>query len=278
MSGAREQELATALAAVRARLQRAADAAGRPVDDIELLPVTKFFPAADVAALHRLGCRAFGESRDQEAGRKVDEVRELTGDAGIRWHMIGRIQRNKARSIARWAHVAHSVDSPKLVDALSRAAADALEQGQRADPLHVFLQLSLDGDEARGGVDVDATTRIDQLCDALDRADGLHFAGLMAIPPLGADVDAAFSRLQQEHRRVQERYPQRLGLSAGMSGDLEAAVKHGSTCVRVGTALLGARPLTSPEVTPVTRSPQTTESLGSTDKTETSSPHKGFAR
>lgn len=278
MSSDREAELGAALAAVRARLARAAESVGRRAEEIELLPVTKFFPASDVVALHRSGCTAFGESRDQEAVRKVDDVRELVGGAPVRWHMIGRIQRNKARSIARWAHVAHSVDSPKLVNALSRAAVEALEEGQRSDRLHVLLQLSLDGDEARGGVDVDATERIDELCDSMNRADGLHFAGLMAIPPLHSDADAAFARLHREYRRVQERYPQTLALSAGMSGDLEIAVKHGSTCVRVGTALLGARPLTSPAVTPVTRSPQTTGSLGSTDKTETSSPHKGSAR
>lgn len=278
MSADRDQELATALTEVRARLARAAEAAGRSVDEIELLPVTKFFPAEDVAALHRLGCRAFGESRDQEASRKVAEVDALTGGAEIRWHMIGRIQRNKARSVAQWAQVAHSVDSPKLVAALGRAAADALEQGVRSAPLEVYLQVSLDGDEARGGVDVDAATRIDDLCDGMGQTPGLRFVGLMAIPPIGADPDAAFARLHQEHRRVQRRYPQRLELSAGMSADLEAAVRHGSTCVRVGTALLGPRPLTSPAVTPVTRSPQTTESLGSTDKTESSSPHKGFAR
>ncbi|MGE2736953.1 YggS family pyridoxal phosphate-dependent enzyme [Mycolicibacterium vaccae] len=278
MSTAREQELATSLAEVRARLARAAEAAGRAVQDIELLPVTKFFPASDVVALHQLGCDAFGESRDQEAGRKVAEVHESTGGAPIRWHMIGRIQRNKARSIARWADVAHSVDSPKLVTALSRAVSDAIEAGQRTAAMQVFLQLSLDGDEARGGVDVDATARIDELCDAMDRSEGLEFAGLMAIPPLGADPEDAFARLQREHSRVQGRFPQRLALSAGMSSDLEAAVKHGSTCVRVGTALLGSRPLTSPPVTPVTRPPQTTESLGSADTTDTSSPHKGSAR
>ncbi|BBX16054.1 YggS family pyridoxal phosphate-dependent enzyme [Mycolicibacterium duvalii] len=275
MSVEREQQLAVALAEVRARLAGAAAAAGRAVDEIELLAVTKFFPADDVVALHRLGCHAFGESRDQEASRKVAEVAALIGSADIRWHMVGRIQRNKARSVAQWAHVAHSVDSLKLVHALDRAAAEALDHGLRTVPLDVFAQVSLDGDESRGGVDVDATARIDELCAAMEQAPGLRFAGLMAIPPIGADPDSAFARLQQEHQRVQSKYPQRLELSAGMSGDLEAAVKHGSTCVRVGTALLGSRPLTSPAVTPVTRSPQTTESLGSTDKTESSSPHKG---
>ena len=258
---ARELELGEALARIRGRLARAAEAAGRDVAEIELLPVTKFFPATDVVALHRLGCAAFGESRDQEATRKIAELRDVEGCAAIRWHMIGRIQRNKARSVAEWAHTAHSVDNPKVIAALDRSAADGLGRGVRAEPLRVFLQVSLDGDESRGGVDVTATDRIDELCAAMDSAAGLQFVGLMAIPPLGADPDAAFTRLAEEHHRVQDRYQRRLELSAGMSGDLEAAVRHGSTCVRVGTALLGSRPLTSPEeVTPVTPSSQTTES------------------
>jgi pyridoxal phosphate enzyme (YggS family) len=275
----REDELRDALERIRARLARAAEAAGRDVETIELLPVTKFFPASDVAALYRLGCRSFGESRDQEATRKIEELRDITDCPGIRWHMIGRIQRNKARSIGEWAHTAHSVDNAKVVGALDRSASDALERGARPEPLRVFLQVSLDGDESRGGVDVTATGRVDDLCAAIDDAAGLSFVGLMAIPPLGADPDAAFARLAEEHHRVQERYPQRLDLSAGMSGDLEAAVRHGSTCVRVGTALLGARPLTSPpEVTRVTPSSQTTESSDSPETGHRSSPHEGSSR
>lgn len=243
----RDGDLAAALTAVRERLEQAATAAGRDAAEITMLPVTKFFPLSDVVALHRLGCSEFGESRDQEASRKAaDFPADATGDA-VRWHMIGRIQRNKARSIAGWAYAAHSVDSLKLARALGRAAAEALDEGQRRAPLRVFVQLSLDGDEDRGGMDVEAADRIDELCGAIDSASGLQLAGLMAIPPVDADPDAAFGRLHAELQRVQQHRPQqRLELSAGMSGDLEAAVKHGSTCVRVGTALLGSRPLTSP--------------------------------
>lgn len=243
----RDAELAEALAAVRARLTAAAEAAGRDPAGIGLLPVTKFFPASDVVILHGLGCRDFGESREQEASRKVADVAAALPGQPIRWHMVGRIQRNKARAIARWAHVAHSVDSAKLLAALDRGAADALDDGVRTAPLQVYLQLSLDGDVSRGGVAIDQPEEIDALCAATDAAAALEFVGFMAIPPLGADPDAAFARLRAERDRVQQRYQQRLGLSAGMSGDLEAAVKHGSTCVRVGTAVLGSRPLQSPE-------------------------------
>lgn len=243
---ARELELADALTAVESRLARAAQAAGRNIDEIELLPITKFFPATDVLILTRLGCTAFGESREQEASNKAAEVSTMSGAAPIRWHMVGRIQRNKARSIAGWAYAAHSVDSDKLITALDRAAVEALADGRRAEPLRIYIQLSLDGDEKRSGVDVAEPDRIDELCAAANAAEGLNFVGLMAIPALGSDPDDAFARLHAEHQRVQRDYQQRLGLSAGMSSDLEVAVKHGSTCVRVGTALLGQRPLTSP--------------------------------
>jgi PLP dependent protein len=257
----RERELAEALAAVRARVATAAAAAGRDPGEIELLPITKFFPISDVIILRRLGCESFGESREQEASNKVAEIRRMDDVEPIRWHMVGRIQRNKARAIAGWAHAAHSVDSRRIIDALDRAAQDALSDGRRTQPLRIYIQVSLDGDEKRGGVDVAKPEMVDQLCAAAHAAAGLQFVGLMAIPPLGADAETSFARLQSEHRRVQNDYDQRLELSAGMSSDLEAAVKHGSTCVRVGTALLGERPLPSPEVvTPVTSSSQTPES------------------
>jgi PLP dependent protein len=170
----------------------------------------------------------------------------MLGGKPIRWHMVGRIQRNKARSIARWAYAAHSVDSPKLIAALGRAAAAALAEGRRSEPLRAYIQVSLDGDEHRGGVDVGQPDRVDELCAAAHAAEGLQFVGLMAIPPLDWNPEDAFARLQAEHQRVQRTYQQHLELSAGMSSDLEVAIKHGSTCVRVGTALLGPRPLTSP--------------------------------
>jgi PLP dependent protein len=242
----REVELADALTAVRERLAKAADAAGRDNDEIELLPITKFFPATDVLILTHLGCDAFGESREQEAAAKSAECNSAEPHSPIRWHMVGRIQRNKARSIANWAYAAHSVDSAKLIAALDRASSGALAEGGRPEPLRVYIQVSLDGDIARGGVDIAREDQVDELCALVQAAPGLRFVGLMGIPPLGADPEPAFARLQAEHQRVQAYYQQRLGLSAGMSSDLEVAVKHGSTCVRVGTAVMGQRPLTSP--------------------------------
>jgi pyridoxal phosphate enzyme (YggS family) len=250
MTASRAAELADALAALRGRLEAAARTVGRDVGEIELLPVTKFFPATDVIELRRLGCNEFGESREKEASNKVAEVAAHFASEGspplIRWHMIGRVQRNKARAIAGWADTVHAVDGTALAAALDRAASAALDDGRRANPMKVYVQVSLDGDPARGGVDIGRAGLVDELCAAVAGAHGLEFVGLMGIPPLGSRPSEAFARLAAERERVQPAYQQRLGLSAGMSGDLEAAVEHGSTCVRVGTALLGQRPLTSP--------------------------------
>ncbi len=248
----RESELTRALASVRSRLAVAAEAAGRNVSEIELLPITKFFPATDVVILSRLGCRAVGESRDQEASAKVAEVARLSVEFAradlrdLRWHMVGHIQRNKARSVADWAHTAHSIDSPRLVTALDEAVAAALAEGRRTEPLRVYVEISLDGDVSRGGVDVSAPAAVDRVCAQVEESKSLELVGLMGIPPLDWEPDEAFDRLQAEHLRVLEAHPNAVGLSAGMSNDFEIAVKHGSTCVRVGTALLGPRQLPSP--------------------------------
>jgi PLP dependent protein len=245
----RESELTQALAAVRSRLAAAAEAAGRNVREIQLLPITKFFPATDVAILSRLGCRAVGESRDQEASAKVDELANPLARPEIRaleWHMVGRIQRNKSRSLAAWAHTAHSVDSTRLVTALDRAVGGALADGVRSRPLRVYVQVSLDGDVARGGVDVTDAGAIERVCAQVDRAESLELVGVMGIPPLDWEPDRAFDRLRSVRDALLETHPHAAGMSAGMSNDLESAVKHGSTCVRVGTALLGPRRLRSP--------------------------------
>lgn len=251
--GDRQTELTTALGAVRSRLAAAAAAAGRNVAEIELLPITKFFPATDVAILSRLGCRAVGESREQEAAAKVSEVTRLltaaaqhTGLRDLHWHMVGQIQRKKARSLARWAHTVHSVDSMQLVTALDRAVTVALAGHERENRLRVYVQVSLDGDVSRGGVDMDEPGAVDRICAQVQDSRSLELVGLMGIPPVEWDPEQAFDRLQSEHQRVRAAFPTAVGLSAGMSGDFEVAVKHGSTCVRVGTALLGQRRLRSP--------------------------------
>lgn len=239
----RHEEVASALTRVRARLDAACREAGREPSEVALLPVTKFFPASDVRVLYDLGCRAFGESREPEASTKVAEFSaDPDVTEPVRWHMIGRLQRNKVKSVVRWADTVHSLDSGRLTDALSGAVAAALDAGERSSAVEVLVQVSLDGDPSRGGVPV---ADLESLADRVASAPGLELAGLMAVPPLGADPDAAFAQLHEVHADLMRVHPGAGTLSAGMTGDLESAVRHGSTCVRVGTALLGSRPIVS---------------------------------
>jgi PLP dependent protein len=239
----RREELAAALAAVRGRIDRACVAAGRAPESVRLIAVTKTFPALDAALLTDLGVRDLGENREQEASAKVDEVRALRPDADARWHMVGRLQRNKARSVARWAAEIQSVDSIRLATALDRGVAAARAAGERTAPLDVLVQLSIDGDPTRGGVSRDT---LRELADHVARSGELRLRGLMAVAPLTMEPEEAFERLADAAIRLREDHPEAVELSAGMTGDLEIAITHGSTCVRVGTALLGGRGLASP--------------------------------
>ncbi|MEW2591674.1 YggS family pyridoxal phosphate-dependent enzyme [Micromonospora aurantiaca] len=234
----RRAELAAGLARVRARIADACVAAGRPRDEVTLVAVTKTYPAADVVALAGLGVTDVGENRDQEAAPKAEAVAE-TG-AAPRWHFIGQLQRNKARSVVRYADVVQSVDSVRLA-----AALDAAAGAVRDRPLDVLVQVSIDGDPARGGAlpgAADPQRGLDPVAAAVAGADGLRLAGLMAVAPLGWEPDRAFARLAEVAAALRADHPGATVLSAGMSGDLESAIGHGATHVRVGSALLGMRP------------------------------------
>ncbi|GAA1905473.1 YggS family pyridoxal phosphate-dependent enzyme [Lapillicoccus jejuensis] len=235
----RRVELAERLAAVEQRVARACEDAGRDRSQVTLVVVTKFFPAADVRLLAGLGVRDVGESRVQEALAKAQEdaLAPWPAPAGERLttHFIGQVQTNKAAAVVGWADLIHSVDRPKLVRALDRAAqAAGTVQG-------VLLQVDLEdgADAGRGGV---RPADLPALAELTAGSEGLDLAGLMAVAPRGADPDAAFARLAELAAEVRASYPGAVVVSAGMSGDLEDAVRHGATHLRVGSAILGARP------------------------------------
>ena len=239
----RSAELAENRAAVRARIARAATAAGRDAAEVQLLVVTKNFPASDVALLADLGVTDFAENRDAEAAAKTTEFAKLRPDHPVRWTMVGRLQRNKARSVSEWAREVQSVDSARLADALRHAVQVSLDRGIRGTPLDVLIQASIDGDPERGGCPLDD---LPALSDHIAGLDTLRLRGVMAVAPLGVPPDRAFDRLRPAAEQLRTAHPDALCLSAGMSGDLEEAIAYGSTCVRVGTAVLGSRRLTSP--------------------------------
>ncbi|PRW64402.1 YggS family pyridoxal phosphate-dependent enzyme [Actinopolyspora mortivallis] len=242
-TGRRRAELAEALRQVRERIDRACAAAGRPPEEVELLAVTKTFPAEDAALLADLGVVDLAENRDQEARAKVEKFSELRPRSGVRWHMVGQLQRNKARSVARWADVVESVDSGRLAETLRRAVANALDAGERSDPLDVLLQVNLDQRTDRGGC---APEDLPELAEIVTRMCEIRLRGVMAVAPLGEDPNVAFATLSEISERLRRDFPDALHLSAGMSADLESAIAHGATRVRVGTALLGGRRLVSP--------------------------------
>ncbi|MEU4249928.1 YggS family pyridoxal phosphate-dependent enzyme [Amycolatopsis sp. NPDC026612] len=239
MTTDRKAELAENLAEVEERIADACRAAGRAREEVKLIAITKTFPASDVALLAELGVTDVGENRDQEAGPKAAEV----AAAGLRWHMVGRLQRNKARSVVGWAHEVQSVDSARLADALAKAVHTERYTGKREEPLDVLIQVSLDDDPERGGCPL---PELDALAEHIARAEELRLRGLMAVAPLATDPAVAFERLARAGEGLRKDHPNAAAVSAGMSHDLEQAITHGSTCVRVGTALLGGRGLASP--------------------------------
>jgi PLP dependent protein len=228
----RRAQLAANLDEVRERIARAAVAAGRDPAEITLVAITKTYPASDVVLLAELGVTDVGENKDQEARAKAAEVRAAC--ASPRWHFVGQLQRNKARSVARYADVVESVDSARLASALDKAA-----QELRDSPLDVLVQVSLDGDPARGGAAADLPATV----EAVAGAPGLRLCGVMAVAPAEWDPERAFARLAEIAQQVRADHPESTVVSAGMSGDLEAAILHGATHVRIGTSLLGMRNL-----------------------------------
>ncbi len=224
----RLDQLAAHLDEVRGRIAAAAIRSGRRPEDVTLVAVTKTFPASDVRLLAGLGVRDIGESRDQEAREKAAECADLD----LTWHFVGQLQTNKVRSVVRYASVVQSVDRLALVRALDRAATD-LDR-----PLRCLVQVCLDDQPGRGGA---APEDVPTLADAVASASSLELAGLMAIAPLGAEPGPAFARLAETADRLRSRHPGATWLSAGMSEDLEVAISHGATHVRVGRGLLGVR-------------------------------------
>ncbi|MBD8869224.1 YggS family pyridoxal phosphate-dependent enzyme [Nocardioides donggukensis] len=227
----RREELADGLAGVRRRIAAACAEVGRDAEEVGLTVVTKFFPATDVRLLAELGVTDVGENRHQEAEAKVAEC----AGVGVRWHFVGGLQSKKAAAVAAYADVVESVDRAKLLPGLSRGAT------ARGRELDCLVQVSLDppGAEGRSGVPPEGLA---DLAERVTATEGLRLRGLMAVAPLGVDAAEAFDRLAAVAADFRTEHPTADWLSAGMSGDLEAAVTRGATHVRIGSAVLGPRP------------------------------------
>jgi pyridoxal phosphate enzyme (YggS family) len=227
----RRDEIERGLDTVHRRIASACTDAGRAPDDVRLVVVTKFFPASDVRILAQLGVTDVGENRHQEAEAKAAECADLD----LQWHFIGGLQSNKAAAVASYADVVHSLDRPKLVSGLARGAQE------RGRDLEVLVQVSLDPPDAAGRAGLDPAD-VPALVERVLDADGLVLRGVMGVAPLGGDPAEAFARLAETGAVVRSLAPEATWVSAGMSGDLEQAVRHGATHLRIGSAVLGPRP------------------------------------
>jgi pyridoxal phosphate enzyme (YggS family) len=226
------------IAGVRARIQRAAQRAGRAPEEIELMAVSKTKTPGQIREAYETGLRLFGENRVQEFSGKIDAVRDL--DAA-EWHMIGHLQTNKAARTAELFRAVDSVDSLKLADKLDGASRNL---GKHLD---VLIEINVGGEVAKSGVAPDSRD-FEELLVAAQKLESLVFRGLMTVPPFTKDPEAArpyFRKLRELRDTIASRKLPGISmdqLSMGMYHDFEIAIEEGSTCVRVGTAIFGERP------------------------------------
>ena len=226
----------TALNDVRARIRAAVAASGRDPASVKLVAVSKTQPAEAVREAYADGQRDFGENYVQELLQKAEQLRDLTE---LRWHLIGHLQRNKARLVAPLVSLVHTVDTVELASELAKRFVGAAPATERRLP--VLVEVSIAGEEQKHGL---APEGLAELLQGIEALPGLELRGLMCVPPFTDDPAGAapsfaeLSRLRELHGGAQ-RLPE---LSMGMSHDLEQAVAAGATLVRVGTAIFGARP------------------------------------
>ncbi len=227
------------LARVHTLIKQAAQQAGRDPNEIRLLAVSKTKPVADIEVAYRAGQRDFGENYLQEAEQKIAALPH----SDMIWHYIGPIQSNKTRSIAEHFDWVHSVDRLKIARRLSEQRPSDLP------PLNILLQVNIDREASKAGIDVD---EIDELADLIEPLPGLRLRGLMSIPARRenpAQQHQPFARMRTALHALQVRHPHCDSLSMGMSGDMQAAIAEGSTLVRIGTAIFGARDYPNPDPT-----------------------------
>jgi len=230
--------IAENIATVRSRMEQAAAHVGRNPKDIQLMAVTKTFTPAVIHEAFEAGLRVFGENRIQEFGRKKEAIRDLPG---AEWHLIGHLQTNKAAKAAELFSAVDSVDSVRLAEKLN-SAAEKLDKR-----LPVLIEINVGGEEQKTGMR--ANGELQELLRRVPEFNNIEVRGLMTVPPYTDDPEGArlyFRALRQLRDQIAGRALPYVGmdvLSMGMSHDFEVAIEEGSTCVRVGSAIFGQRPV-----------------------------------
>jgi pyridoxal phosphate enzyme (YggS family) len=231
MSQNRLQQIKTNYERILARIKQACEQSNRKISDITVIAVTKTYPAKDIDLLSSLGIENVGENKDQEANTKFKEVKNK-----FIWHFVGQLQSNKVKSVIQYADYIHSVDRVSLVKEIQKSC-------QKIDKIQkILIQIDLDEsntDENRGGV---LPSQVIDLASEISNCPNILLAGLMSVAPLNVSAQKAFSKLQNIQNDFLKSFPDAKMLSAGMSDDLESAILHGATHLRIGSALLGERP------------------------------------
>ncbi|MCC5880086.1 MAG: YggS family pyridoxal phosphate-dependent enzyme [Idiomarina sp.] len=228
----RQGQIEQAIRQVTALIGKACDASERSPQQVRLLAVSKTKPESDIRAAYQAGQREFGENYVQEG---VSKVQAMTDLADITWHFIGPLQSNKTKDVAQNFAWMHSLDRLKIARRLN----DQRMKGQ--PPLQVLIQVNIDDEHSKAGINL---TEVASFAAALQAFDQLTLRGLMAIPRADATPEQqaqSYGAFQQAFGNLQASYPQVDTLSLGMSNDLDAAIQHGSTMVRIGTAIFGKR-------------------------------------
>lgn len=220
------------LDAVEGRISSTLQGLGRSRDEVTLVVVTKNHPVDLAVDLYSLGVRDFGENRDQEAGPKASAFAQLVTESSPTWHFVGQLQSNKAKNVATYADVVHSVDRESLLIALEKSTAE------RPRPLDVFLQVNLTSDPGRGGVN---PAELEPFAERVAGASGLNLLGIMAVAALDEPLESEFEKIAKLSQKLISVAPQAKFISAGMSQDFETALAYGATHLRIGTAITGKR-------------------------------------
>ena len=218
--------LAERLEEVRAGISAAAVEAGRGVEEITTIVVTKFHEVSLLRELYALGVREVGENRHQEAQAKAAELADL--DLG--WNFIGQLQSKKAKQVRTYVHSVHSLDRASVIEALGSSDGKTIE---------CFVELNLTDDPGRGGV---ADADLERMTELVLATPGLELLGVMAVAPVGEEARPAFVRVREASARMQRLAPGARFISTGMSGDYREAILEGATHLRIGSAITGNRP------------------------------------
>jgi len=230
-------DIAHNLAQVRNKISAAATGCGRASEEVTLLAVSKTKPASAIAEAIDAGQRMFGENYVQEGVEKIRHFQEK-GTADLQWHFIGPLQSNKSRLVAEHFDWCHTVDRLRIASRLSE------QRPTEMPPLNVLIQINISDENSKSGI---ALEELDQLADQVAALPGLTLRGLMAIPAPESDYDRQFAVARQmtvAFEALKTRFPTVDTLSLGMTDDMAAAIAAGSTMVRIGTAIFGARDYT----------------------------------